>query len=73
MAYYVDWAPRTNLDLSPFDYIDFAFALPDENFRLAWDTPDAADLLCKLVEKAHANLEMPTGVKLSIGGWTGSR
>ncbi|OAX44534.1 glycoside hydrolase [Rhizopogon vinicolor AM-OR11-026] len=71
MTYYVDWAPRANIDFSQFDYIDFAFALPDEHFALEWDVPNAAELLRQLVTDAHASGR--TKVKLSIGGWTGSR
>ncbi|KAG1752670.1 glycoside hydrolase family 18 protein [Suillus paluster] len=69
MGYYVDWAPR-DVNFPLFDFIDFAFALPDQNYALAWDTPDAAEQLEQLVKKAH-----PAGsrVKLSIGGWTGSQ
>ncbi|KAG0709756.1 glycoside hydrolase superfamily [Suillus ampliporus] len=69
MTYAVDWAPRT-LDSPQFDYMDFAFALPDKNFGLTWDTPDAPEQLKKLVTDAHA---MGSKVKLSIGGWTGSQ
>jgi len=71
MTYYVDWAPRSNIDFSQFDYIDFAFALPDERFALTWDVPNAAQLLRDLVTDAHTSGS--TKVKLSIGGWTGSR
>ncbi|KAG2077302.1 glycoside hydrolase family 18 protein [Suillus decipiens] len=52
-----------------FDYIDFAFALPDAAFKLVFDSPDASTLLRNLVTDAHA---AGTSVKLSIGGWTGS-
>jgi chitinase len=71
MTYYVDWAPRPNLDFSQLDYIDFAFVLPDEHFALTWDEPNSADMLQQLVKNAHAS--GTTKVKLSIGGWTGSR
>lgn len=73
MAYYPSWAegdcsPET-IDYGLYDWIDFAFAIPDERFDLTWD--DAApDLLARLVNFAHGN---GTKVKLSIGGWDGSR
>ncbi|KAK0206361.1 hypothetical protein DFS33DRAFT_1272855 [Desarmillaria ectypa] len=74
MAYFPSWA---NDDFSPeainyalYDWIDFAFAMPDRNFNLIWDEPEAPNLLERLVMAAHAE---GTKVKLSIGGWTGSR
>lgn len=69
MTYFVDWAPRANMNFGLFDFIDFAFALPDANFKLVFDSPDASALLRDLVSNAHA---ASTSVKLSIGGWTGS-
>ncbi|PFH52829.1 glycoside hydrolase family 18 protein [Amanita thiersii Skay4041] len=75
MAYYPDWAadtfPPEKIDFSFFDWIDFAFAIPDQTFNLTWDDPDNAPaLLHRLVTTAHANCKK---VKLSIGGWTGSK
>ncbi|KAK0490833.1 glycoside hydrolase family 18 protein [Armillaria novae-zelandiae] len=73
MAYYPSWAeddcsPET-INYGLYDWIDFAFAIPDEHFNLTWD--DAAPgLLARLVNFAHGN---GTKVKLSIGGWDGSR
>ncbi|KAG1783219.1 glycoside hydrolase family 18 protein [Suillus placidus] len=52
-----------------FDCIDFAFAFPDAQFNLIFDSPDAPTLLHNLVVEAHA---AGTLVKLSIGGWSGS-
>ncbi|KAK0230974.1 glycoside hydrolase family 18 protein [Armillaria fumosa] len=73
MAYYPSWAegnysPET-IDYGLYDWIDFAFATPDEHFNLTWDDA-ASDLLARLVNFAHGN---STKVKLSIGGWGGSR
>jgi len=75
MAYYPDWAapafPPEKIDFGRFDWVDFAFALPDQNFNLTWDEPDQApDLLARLVSAAH---QRGKKVKLSVGGWTGSQ
>ncbi|KZT26865.1 glycoside hydrolase family 18 protein [Neolentinus lepideus HHB14362 ss-1] len=74
MAYYPDWAgpdfPPEKIDFSRFDWIDFAFALPNEQYDLTWDDSGATDLLKRLVTAAHANDKK---VKLSIGGWTGAK
>lgn len=75
MGYYPDWAgdgfPPEKIDFSRFDWIDFAFAIPDENFTLTWDDPVyAPDLLRRVVSLAHAQDKK---VKLSVGGWTGSK
>ncbi len=75
MAYYPDWTgdefPPEKIDFSRFDWIDFAFAVPDKSFALTWDDPDVApDLLRRLVNLAHAQGKK---VKLSVGGWTGSK
>jgi hypothetical protein len=69
IAYYADW---TNPNIPDFlDWIDFAFAIPTQSFSLAWDDPDNAPArLSHLVSVAH---QVGTKVKLSIGGWTGSR
>lgn len=75
MAYYPDWAshslPPEKIDFARFDWIDFAFALPDQSFALTWDDPvNAPALLQRLVASAH---DAGRYVKLSIGGWTGSQ
>ena len=75
MAYYPDWAsyslPPEKIDFGRFDWIDFAFALPDQSFALTWDDPvNAPALLDRLVASAHGAGKR---VKLSIGGWTGSQ
>ena len=75
MGYYPDWAgddfPPEKIDFSRFDWIDFAFAIPDETFNLTWDDPvDGPDLLRRLVSLAHAQGKK---IKLSVGGWTGSK
>ncbi|KAI0770846.1 glycoside hydrolase superfamily [Irpex lacteus] len=75
MAYYPNWAaaafPPENIDFKRFDWVDFAFAVPTQNFGLGWDgDDDSADLLRRLVTTAHQNGKR---VKLSVGGWTGSK
>ncbi|KAI0353577.1 glycoside hydrolase [Trametes cingulata] len=75
MAYYPDWAgdafPPEKIDFGRFDWVDFAFAVPGEDYGLTWDgADDAPDLLRRLVARAHAAGKK---VKLSVGGWTGSR
>lgn len=75
MAYYPDWAgdafPPEKIDFGRFDWVDFAFAVPGADFNLTWDgSDDAPDLLQRLVAHAHAAGKK---VKLSVGGWTGSR
>ena len=75
MAYYPDWAypafPPENIDFGRYDWIDFAFALPDADFDLVWDDVNSGPkLLERLVTAAHKG---GSKVKLSIGGWTGSQ
>ena len=75
MAYYPDWAsyslPPEKIDYGRFDWIDYAFALPDQSLALTWDDPvNAPALLDRLVASAHGAGKR---VKLSIGGWTGSQ
>lgn len=72
MAYYPDWASFApeKIDFKRFDWIDFAFAVPDRNFNLGWDDPKAPDMLHRLVSTAHAGGKK---VKLSVGGWSGSK
>lgn len=75
MAYYPDWMsnsfPPEKINFKRFHIIDFAFAFLDKNLKLAWDdTKIAPALLGRLVKAAHSQ---GCKVKLSIGGWTGSR
>jgi len=75
MAYYPDWAaaslPPENINFANFDWIDFAFAVPDQNFALTWDDPvETPILLHRLVTAAHSK---GTKIKLSIGGWGGGK
>ncbi|KAF9569320.1 glycoside hydrolase [Agrocybe pediades] len=75
MAYYPDWMgdsfPPSKIDFQRFDWIDFAFAVPKADASLAWDDPvSGPTLLEELVTSAHSHNSY---VKLSIGGWTGSR
>lgn len=75
MGYYPDWAypafPPENIDFRRYDWIDYAFALPDAAFALVWDDQNSGPkLLERLVTAAHAG---GSKVKLSIGGWTGSQ
>jgi hypothetical protein len=74
-AYYPDWAAPSlspeQIRFANYHWIDFAFAVPDSAFQLSWDDPVASPaLLLRLVAAAHA---AGTRVKLSIGGWGGSR
>lgn len=73
-AYYPDWAgdrfPPEKVDFTRFDWIDFAFAIPNADLSLTWDNAeDSPKLLARLVEAAH---KAGKKVKLSVGGWTGS-
>lgn len=73
-AYYPDWAgdrfPPEKVDFTRFDWIDFAFAIPNADLSLTWDNAeDSPKLLKRLVEAAH---KAGKKVKLSVGGWTGS-
>jgi chitinase len=75
MAYYPDWAPPSfppsKINFGKVDVVDFAFSVPDESFNLTWDDADTApSLLNSLVSSAHSQGKK---VKLSIGGWTGSK
>lgn len=74
MAYYPDWLgstfPPAKIDFDRFHWLDFAFAVPDCDMTLKWDDPGAPGLLTELVTAAH---NTSTKVKLSIGGWTGSK
>ncbi|KAG9015421.1 hypothetical protein FRB94_000025 [Tulasnella sp. JGI-2019a] len=73
-AYYADWtgdqlAPEA-VDFDRFDWVDFAFAVPDSSFTLIFTEDDSETLLTRLVTAAHAKGKF---VKLSVGGWTGSK
>jgi chitinase len=75
MAYYPDWVsgsfPPERIDFTRFHWIDFAFALPTEKQTITWDNPQQApDILSRLVELAH---KYGCKVKVSVGGWTGSK
>lgn len=75
MGYYPVWSadafPPENIDFSCVDWIDFAFAMPNEAFGLDWDGSDKAPgILMRLVDVAHQHGKK---VKLSVGGWGGSR
>ena len=74
MGYYPDWTsatlPPEKVDFSRYDWVDYAFALPTQDFNVTWDDPNAPALLNRLVTAAHAQ---GSKVKLSIGGWTGSK
>ena len=75
MAYYPVWRadvlPPENINFSCIDWIDFAFAMPNEYFGLDWDGSDnAPGILTRLVDAAH---QKGKKVKLSVGGWGGSR
>ena len=69
-AYYPDWVtdslPPENIDMSRLDWIDFAFGTLNQDFSVGV----SEDTLNRLVSAAHAK---GTKVKLSIGGWDGSR
>ncbi|GAB1519675.1 hypothetical protein RhiTH_002743 [Rhizoctonia solani] len=73
-TYFPDWTgdefPPEKVDFKRFAWIDFAFAVPDENRQLTFTSDSSEDLLNRLVKSAHAH---GSRVKLSIGGWTGSR
>jgi chitinase len=72
MAYYPDWASfdPEKIDFKRFDWIDFAFAVPDKKYNLTWDDPKAPAMLRRLVSTAHGGNKK---VKLSVGGWSGSK
>ncbi|KAG9048594.1 hypothetical protein FS837_012449 [Tulasnella sp. UAMH 9824] len=71
-AYYPDWTTMTpeKIDFDRFDWIDFAFAVPNSKFVPAFTGDNSEDLLRRLVSAAH---NAGKKVKLSVGGWTGSK
>lgn len=74
-GYYPDWATGAlapeDINFSLLDWIDFAFAIPDSHAGITWDDPSSSPgILKRLVAAAHAH---NTNVKVSIGGWSGSR
>ena len=73
MAYYPSWVadtfPPERIDFSRFDWIDFAFAVPDENYALVLGENES-DVLLRLVGLAHG---VGKKAKLSVGGWDGSK
>ncbi|KIP02119.1 glycoside hydrolase family 18 protein [Phlebiopsis gigantea 11061_1 CR5-6] len=75
MAYYPDWTsaafPPEKVDFGRYDWVDFAFAVPLSDFSLGWDgSDDDPDVLRRLVAAAH---QAGKKVKVSVGGWTGSK
>ncbi|KAG8827072.1 hypothetical protein FRC19_005776, partial [Serendipita sp. 401] len=73
-TYYPDWVasefPPEKIDFNRFNWVDFAFAIPDENLGLRFTQPNSEELLVRLVSVAHSQFQK---VKLSIGGWLGSQ
>ncbi|KAI0322472.1 glycoside hydrolase superfamily [Amylostereum chailletii] len=75
MVYYPDWVagyfPPEKVDFGRIDWVDFAFATPKQDLSLGWDgADDAPQILDRLVKAAH---QRGKKVKLSVGGWTGSK
>lgn len=75
MGYYPDWAgnslPPEKIDFSKYGCVDFAFAEPGSDQGLLWDDEERSpELLQRLTTAAH---EQGSKVKLSLGGWGGSR
>ncbi|KAG0144674.1 hypothetical protein CROQUDRAFT_659742 [Cronartium quercuum f. sp. fusiforme G11] len=73
-SYFPDWnldvlSPE-QVDYSKYDLINFAFAVPTEDFQLKFTQSDSLQTLDKLVRYGHGN---GTRVCLSIGGWDGSK
>ena len=73
-AYYPDWESSVvspeSIDFSKFDWIDFAFVTLTKNLSLTFDDSSSPTLLSRLVNAAHSK---GSKVKISIGGWDGSR
>lgn len=74
-AYFPDWAasafPPESIDMTLLDWIDFAFVTPDARFSLDFDDPSTSPgILTRLIKAAHAK---GAKVKVSIGGWDGSK
>lgn len=75
MAYYPSWTrsqfPPESINFTNYDWMDFAFAIPTEDFDLTWDDPAVTPgLFSRFVDACHAG---GARAKLSIGGWTGSK
>lgn len=75
MGYYPDWVgdsyPPEKIDFDQYDWVDFAFAEPGSDQGLYWDDDKRSpELLKRLTTAAH---EKGSKVKLSVGGWAGSR
>ena len=76
MAYYPDWVQvkPQEVDFSLLDWIDIAFALPTSTFDVGWGEggtlKEPLPVFKEIVDAAHAG---KTKVKISVGGWTGSK
>lgn len=74
MGYYPDWEGASlspeDINFSWYDWIDFAFGIPGNSFGVTWDSDSSPKALARLVTAAH---KKDVKVKLSIGGWTGSK
>ncbi|KAI5475768.1 glycoside hydrolase family 18 protein [Pseudohyphozyma bogoriensis] len=72
-AYYPDWdatiLPPSQVDMTKFDLINYAFALPTSTYGLVWDDTSSGEILKELVSYAHGN---NTKVIISVGGWSDS-
>ncbi|KAF8318164.1 glycoside hydrolase [Clavulina sp. PMI_390] len=75
-TYYADWTSSDllpeQIDFGRFDWVDFAFAVPTADFNLTFTEDDSVSLLTRLVKLAHT-ANPPKRVKLSVGGWDGSK
>ncbi|EJD53756.1 glycoside hydrolase [Auricularia subglabra TFB-10046 SS5] len=73
-AYYPDWGADVlkpeQVDFDRLDWIDFAFVIPNSAYGVDFSDSSSKDLLARLVAAAHAKNKF---VKLSIGGWDGSK
>ncbi|KAM0754841.1 glycoside hydrolase, partial [Meredithblackwellia eburnea MCA 4105] len=71
-AYYPDWdatiIPPREVDMSKFDLINFAFAIPTSSYGVEFEEDDT-DVIAELVKYAHGN---NTKIVISVGGWTDS-
>ncbi|KAG7087811.1 hypothetical protein E1B28_013751 [Marasmius oreades] len=73
-AYYPDWSagsnPPENINFSKFDILFFAFAIPNQDGGLNWDSW-SQDILRRLVTASRQS-GSGTKIVLSAGGWGGS-